>query len=147
MTKVIFLGLPFLLLLLSHLTPVLNSRQKTGFLMHIDYIIILSISPYLSYTTPRIISITSVYLQSYGSLVVLSFFLFLVIFTLERIKAYKTSFLQTYPIFSVLFCSFLTVFFNYSLSLIHQVIGGELQDRLIPIPYSKSTTDQAVREF
>lgn len=25
-----------------------------------------------------------------------------------------------------------------------QVIGGELQDRLIPVPYSKNTTDQAV---
>nr|XP_037281565.1 plasma membrane calcium-transporting ATPase 2-like isoform X11 [Rhipicephalus microplus] len=26
-----------------------------------------------------------------------------------------------------------------------QVIGGELQDRLIPVPYSKSATDQAIR--
>ncbi|XP_040357817.1 plasma membrane calcium-transporting ATPase 2 isoform X7 [Ixodes scapularis] len=26
-----------------------------------------------------------------------------------------------------------------------QVIGGELQDRLIPVPYSKSSTDQAIR--
>jgi len=25
-----------------------------------------------------------------------------------------------------------------------QVIGGDLQDRLIPVPYSKNTTDQAV---
>ncbi|GAB6019399.1 hypothetical protein CHUAL_000981 [Chamberlinius hualienensis] len=25
------------------------------------------------------------------------------------------------------------------------VIGGELQDRLIPVPYSKSSTDQAIR--
>ena len=28
-----------------------------------------------------------------------------------------------------------------------QVIGGDLQERLIPVPYSKSTTDQAVREI
>lgn len=26
-----------------------------------------------------------------------------------------------------------------------KVIGGELQERLIPVPYSKSSTDQAVR--
>jgi len=26
-----------------------------------------------------------------------------------------------------------------------QVIGGELQERLIPVPYSKSSTDQAIR--
>lgn len=26
-----------------------------------------------------------------------------------------------------------------------KVIGGELQERLIPVPYSKTTTDQAVR--
>ncbi|GBM21109.1 hypothetical protein AVEN_200789-1 [Araneus ventricosus] len=26
-----------------------------------------------------------------------------------------------------------------------KVIGGELQDRLIPVPYSKSATDQAIR--
>lgn len=25
-----------------------------------------------------------------------------------------------------------------------KVIGGELQERLIPVPYSKNTTDQAV---
>ena len=30
------------------------------------------------------------------------------------------------------------------LIFLHQVIGGELQDRLIPVPYSKNTTDQAV---
>ena len=41
----------------------------------------------------------------------------------------------------------LITLFPFCLFLIHQVIGGELQDRLIPIPYSKSTTDQAVREF
>jgi len=28
---------------------------------------------------------------------------------------------------------------------LHQVIGGDLQDRLIPVPYSKNTTDQAIR--
>lgn len=27
-----------------------------------------------------------------------------------------------------------------------KVIGGELQERLIPVPYSKSSTDQAVRD-
>eukprot|EP00095_Tigriopus_kingsejongensis_P007634 snap_masked-scaffold1040_size68023-processed-gene-0.3 protein:Tk07634 transcript:snap_masked-scaffold1040_size68023-processed-gene-0.3-mRNA-1 annotation:"plasma membrane calcium-transporting atpase 3 isoform 1" len=26
-----------------------------------------------------------------------------------------------------------------------QVIGGELQERLIPVPYSKTSTDQAIR--
>lgn len=26
-----------------------------------------------------------------------------------------------------------------------KVIGGELQERLIPVPYSKTSTDQAVR--
>ncbi|CAK9803258.1 hypothetical protein ANTQUA_LOCUS3648 [Anthophora quadrimaculata] len=26
-----------------------------------------------------------------------------------------------------------------------KVIGGELQERLIPVPYSKSSTDQAIR--
>lgn len=31
--------------------------------------------------------------------------------------------------------------------LFPKVIGGELQDRLIPVPYSKSATDQAVRLF
>ena len=43
-------------------------------------------------------------------------------------------------------------FFFLSLSLqktrrqiLIQVIGGELQERLIPVPYSKNSTDQAVR--
>ncbi|XP_030245545.1 uncharacterized protein LOC115564884 [Drosophila navojoa] len=30
-------------------------------------------------------------------------------------------------------------------SQINVVIGGELQERLIPVPYSKSNTDQAIR--
>lgn len=34
-----------------------------------------------------------------------------------------------------------------TLMLFPKVIGGELQDRLIPVPYSKSATDQAVRLF
>ena len=63
----------------------------------------------------------------------------------KRIKASKTShnfcFYLCYSIYL-----FFDNFFPFCL-LIHQVIGGELQDRLIPIPYSKSTTDQAVREF
>ena len=38
--------------------------------------------------------------------------------------------------------------FLYPLSsFLLQVIGGDLQERLIPVPYSKSTTDQAVREI
>ncbi|KAH9381299.1 hypothetical protein HPB48_003280 [Haemaphysalis longicornis] len=32
-----------------------------------------------------------------------------------------------------------------TLMLFPKVIGGELQDRLIPVPYSKSATDQAIR--
>lgn len=38
---------------------------------------------------------------------------------------------------------FLTCFALYFL----KVIGGELQERLIPVPYSKSSTDQAVSRF
>ena len=34
--------------------------------------------------------------------------------------------------------------FRAKMIFLHQVIGGELQDRLIPVPYSKNTTDQAV---
>lgn len=36
---------------------------------------------------------------------------------------------------------------HHRLMLSPKVIGGELQDRLIPVPYSKSSTDQAVRVF
>lgn len=61
----------------------------------------------------------------------------------ENFKAFWTSFLRL-CVFKTLL-SLITLFL--SVFLIHQVIGGELQDRLIPIPYSKSTTDQAVREF
>ncbi|CAN8018082.1 unnamed protein product [Ixodes persulcatus] len=34
---------------------------------------------------------------------------------------------------------------HHRLMLSPKVIGGELQDRLIPVPYSKSSTDQAIR--
>lgn len=49
----------------------------------------------------------------------------------------------------LLFFSFFcfTIFLNYlflTLYCILKVIGGELQERLIPVPYSKSSTDQAV---
>ena len=37
--------------------------------------------------------------------------------------------------------------FLYPCPFLLQVIGGDLQERLIPVPYSKSTTDQAVREI
>ena len=46
---------------------------------------------------------------------------------------------------------FFLSFFSLSLSkktrrqILIQVIGGELQERLIPVPYSKNSTDQAVR--
>jgi len=40
-------------------------------------------------------------------------------------------------IFSIIFL-FTSHFFT------RQVIGGELQDRLMPVPFSKNTTDQAV---
>ena len=43
-----------------------------------------------------------------------------------------------------LFLSIQIFYFLISLSFL-QVIGGDLQERLIPVPYSKSTTDQAVR--
>lgn len=33
---------------------------------------------------------------------------------------------------------------HYVIPLLLKVIGGELQERLIPVPYSKSSTDQAV---
>ena len=62
----------------------------------------------------------------------------------ENFKAFWTSFLRL-CVFKTLLS--LITLFPFCLFLIHQVIGGELQDRLIPIPYSKSTTDQAVREF
>lgn len=39
------------------------------------------------------------------------------------------------------FCSELT----FVITNPNQVIGGELQERLIPVPYSKTSTDQAVR--
>ena len=51
---------------------------------------------------------------------------------------------------------FICFFFFLSLSFIFiwisfltpvKVIGGELQERLIPVPYSKNTTDQAVSSF
>ena len=63
----------------------------------------------------------------------------------ENFKAFWTSFLRL-CVFLKTLLSLITLF-PFCLFLIHQVIGGELQDRLIPIPYSKSTTDQAVREF
>ena len=62
----------------------------------------------------------------------------------ENFKAFWTSFLRL-CVFKTLLS--LITLFPFCLFLIHQVIGGELQDRLIPVPYSKSTTDQAVREF
>lgn len=37
--------------------------------------------------------------------------------------------------------------FNVCPLLLLKVIGGELQERLIPVPYSKSSTDQAVSRF
>lgn len=37
--------------------------------------------------------------------------------------------------------------FNLHYPLLLKVIGGELQERLIPVPYSKSSTDQAVSCF
>ena len=96
--------------------------------------------------------------QSFGSFSCVHIFIFLLFFISfldmiffnkplkeKRIKASKTShnfcFYLCYSIYL-----FFDNFFPFCL-LIHQVIGGELQDRLIPIPYSKSTTDQAVREF
>mgnify|MGYP001362024737 CR=1 FL=1 len=42
-------------------------------------------------------------------------------------------------IFSIIFCSPLILFTR-------QVIGGDLQDRLMPVPFSKNTTDQAVSQ-
>lgn len=45
--------------------------------------------------------------------------------------------------FSPLFYAF---FFTLTDPNNQQVIGGDRHDRLIPIPYSKSSTDQAVRE-
>jgi len=47
-----------------------------------------------------------------------------------------------------LFPTYCFLFYFLSLSLSFssflKVIGGELQERLIPVPYSKSNTDQAV---
>lgn len=46
------------------------------------------------------------------------------------------------------FFAFLSLFFFFYsyiyIPLSVKVIGGELQERLIPVPYSKNTTDQAV---
>ncbi|CAA9998632.1 unnamed protein product [Nesidiocoris tenuis] len=41
--------------------------------------------------------------------------------------------------------SFSTIFSLLYWPLLLKVIGGELQERLIPVPYSKSSTDQARR--
>ena len=50
--------------------------------------------------------------------------------------------------FLVLYSFSLTFYqFLYPCPFLLQVIGGDLQERLIPVPYSKSTTDQAVREI
>lgn len=37
------------------------------------------------------------------------------------------------------------IFFSMNPHCTRKVIGGELQERLIPVPYSKTSTDQAVR--
>lgn len=37
------------------------------------------------------------------------------------------------------------IFFSMKTPFTRKVIGGELQERLIPVPYSKTSTDQAVR--
>ncbi|CAH0731627.1 unnamed protein product, partial [Brenthis ino] len=37
------------------------------------------------------------------------------------------------------------VFFSMNPHCTRKVIGGELQERLIPVPYSKTSTDQAIR--
>lgn len=37
------------------------------------------------------------------------------------------------------------IFFSMKTHCTRKVIGGELQERLIPVPYSKTSTDQAVR--
>lgn len=39
------------------------------------------------------------------------------------------------------------IFFSMNPNCTRKVIGGELQERLIPVPYSKTSTDQAVRLF
>ncbi|KAF2364517.1 hypothetical protein FHG87_004730 [Trinorchestia longiramus] len=36
-------------------------------------------------------------------------------------------------------------FFSNGPGVAHIVIGGTLQERLIPVPYSKTSTDQAIR--
>lgn len=41
----------------------------------------------------------------------------------------------------------LLLFYDHCYPLLLKVIGGELQERLIPVPYSKSSTDQAVSRF
>lgn len=42
---------------------------------------------------------------------------------------------------------FYFMFFYLLCCFFLKVIGGELQERLIPVPYSKSSTDQAVSRF
>lgn len=46
-----------------------------------------------------------------------------------------------------IFLSIFYLFYFFSFMFLPKVIGGELQERLIPVPYSKSSTDQAVSCF
>lgn len=45
----------------------------------------------------------------------------------------------------LLFHVLVFIFFSMKTHCTRKVIGGELQERLIPVPYSKTSTDQAVR--
>lgn len=66
-------------------------------------------------------------------------------YTLQASEAAELVFSVTlwtfYFMFSFLFS------FPWQYHCTRKVIGGELQERLIPVPYSKTSTDQAVRFF